>query len=84
MGFGWTEILLIFGIILLVFGPNKLPQLAKNLGSSINVFKEEVTKAQSSLEDSTPSEPIEEDASAEREESSEVDGSEPDTTNGDA
>lgn len=59
MGFGWTETLLIFGVILLVFGPNMLPELARNLGSSVNVFKEEVTNTQDSLEDGLPSNPLE-------------------------
>lgn len=59
MGFGWTETLLIFGIILLIFGPKKLPELARNLGSSINVFKNEVSKTTESLEDGLPSDPLE-------------------------
>ncbi|MFB6346877.1 MAG: twin-arginine translocase TatA/TatE family subunit [bacterium] len=62
MGFGWTETLLIFGVILLIFGPSKLPELARNLGSSINVFKEEVTKAKDSIEEEVPSQPLEEQA----------------------
>lgn len=61
MGFGWTELIIIFGIVLLLFGPKKLPQLAKNLGSSINVFKDELSKTTDSLEEGVPSNPIEED-----------------------
>lgn len=62
MGFGWTETLLIFGVILLIFGPNKLPQLARNLGSSINVFKEEVSKTTEGIEENVPSQPLEDEA----------------------
>jgi len=33
------HLLLIFGIALLVFGPNKLPELGKGIGESIKGFK---------------------------------------------
>ncbi|MBI1291120.1 twin-arginine translocase TatA/TatE family subunit [bacterium] len=36
---GTTEVILIFVAILLVFGPAKLPALAKALGQSIREFK---------------------------------------------
>lgn len=39
MGFGWTELVLIFLIILLFFGGKRLPGLARSLGSGINEFK---------------------------------------------
>lgn len=39
MNLGWTEILLIGGIALLLFGPNKLPSLGRSLGESIRGFK---------------------------------------------
>jgi sec-independent protein translocase protein TatA len=62
MGFGWTETLLIFGIILLIFGPNKLPELARSLGNSINIFKEEMSEAKDSLEETMPSDSMEAEA----------------------
>ena len=34
-GLGFTEILVILGVALLVFGPDKLPDLAKTLGRSL-------------------------------------------------
>ena len=34
-----THLLLIFGIVLLVFGPKKLPELGKGIGESIRGFK---------------------------------------------
>lgn len=37
LGFG--EILLILVIALVIFGPSKLPQLGKSIGSSIREFK---------------------------------------------
>jgi sec-independent protein translocase protein TatA len=39
MNLGWTELLLIFGIGLLMFGPSRLPNLGKSLGESIRGFK---------------------------------------------
>jgi sec-independent protein translocase protein TatA len=39
MGLKWTEILLIFGALLLLFGGSRLPQLGSSLGSAIRNFK---------------------------------------------
>lgn len=36
---GGTELLVIFGIVLLVFGAGKLPKIARDLGSGIQEFK---------------------------------------------
>ena len=45
-GLGGQELLLILFIILLFFGPSKLPELARGLGKGIREFK----KAQADLE----------------------------------
>ena len=37
-----TELLLIFGIIVLLFGAKKIPELAKGIGKGIKNFKEEM------------------------------------------
>ena len=39
---GGTELLLIFGIIVLLFGAKKIPDLAKGLGQGIKNFKKEM------------------------------------------
>lgn len=39
MNLGWTELLLIGGILLLLFGPSKLPGLGKSIGEAIRGFK---------------------------------------------
>ncbi|MCE3009771.1 MAG: twin-arginine translocase TatA/TatE family subunit [Proteobacteria bacterium] len=39
MNLGMTELLLILGIVLLLFGPSKLPGLGKSLGEAIRGFK---------------------------------------------
>jgi sec-independent protein translocase protein TatA len=43
-GLGGTELLLILGVALLLFGGKKLPELAKGLGQGIREFKK-ATKA---------------------------------------
>jgi sec-independent protein translocase protein TatA len=40
MGLGGTEIFLIAGIVLLLFGGKKLPELMRGLGKGIREFKE--------------------------------------------
>lgn len=39
LGMRGPELLIIFGIILLLFGATRLPQLGKSLGSGIRNFK---------------------------------------------
>ena len=39
MSLGVTELLLIFGIIVVLFGATRLPQLGKGLGEGISNFK---------------------------------------------
>jgi sec-independent protein translocase protein TatA len=41
---GLPELLVIFLIVLVLFGANKLPQLGKGLGSAIRNFKEGVNE----------------------------------------
>lgn len=39
IGLGMPEMLLVLGVVLLIFGGSRLPQLAKGLGSSVREFK---------------------------------------------
>jgi len=39
-----TELLIIFGIIVLLFGAKKIPELAKGLGKGIKNFKSEMNE----------------------------------------
>lgn len=48
---GTQEIILILAILLIVFGPKKLPELAKELGKAIQEFK----KASASITDTASS-----------------------------
>jgi sec-independent protein translocase protein TatA len=54
---GW-EVVLIFAVILILFGAKKLPELARGLGQGIKEFKKatrEVTDEIQSAADDTPS-----------------------------
>ena len=46
MRFGTTELMVIFGIAVLIFGPTKLPQLGKAVGQTIGNFKRSISKAE--------------------------------------
>jgi sec-independent protein translocase protein TatA len=49
-GLGYQELLLILVIVLILFGAQRLPDLARSLGSSVKEFKKGVTE----LKDETP------------------------------
>jgi sec-independent protein translocase protein TatA len=44
-GLGYQELLIILVIVLVLFGANRLPQLARSLGSSVKEFKKGVDDA---------------------------------------
>jgi sec-independent protein translocase protein TatA len=44
-GLGYQELLVILVIVLVLFGANRLPELARSLGSSVKEFKKGVTEA---------------------------------------
>jgi sec-independent protein translocase protein TatA len=48
---GMPELIIIFVIALIVFGPRKLPELGKSLGRSLNEFKRASNELKSTLED---------------------------------
>ena len=45
-GLGYQELLIILVIVLVLFGANRLPQLARSLGSSVKEFKKGVDEVQ--------------------------------------
>ena len=45
-GLGYQELLIILVIVLILFGANRLPELAKSLGSSVKEFKKGVNESQ--------------------------------------
>jgi sec-independent protein translocase protein TatA len=44
-GIGPTELIVVLVVALLVFGPKRLPDLGRSLGSGMREFKESVTGA---------------------------------------
>jgi sec-independent protein translocase protein TatA len=48
---GFPELLLIFIVVLVVFGPKKLPEFAKLLGKTLREFRSTVDQAKSAIED---------------------------------
>lgn len=50
MGLGFTELMVILVIVLILFGPGKLPEFGKAIGTGIREFK----RAQNDLLDDDP------------------------------
>jgi sec-independent protein translocase protein TatA len=42
-GFGPTELIIVLVIVLLIFGPKRLPGMGKALGSGMKEFKDSIT-----------------------------------------
>ena len=49
--FGWTEILLIAFVVLLLFGGKKIPELMRGLGKGVREFKRGKDDDQKELDD---------------------------------
>jgi sec-independent protein translocase protein TatA len=43
MPLGWPELIIIFVIVLLVFGPKRLPMLGRQLGGGMREFKDSIS-----------------------------------------
>ena len=52
---GTSELILILGIALVVFGPSKLPEIGKAMGKSIREFKDHANKVSDVQVDKTVS-----------------------------
>lgn len=51
---GITEMAVIFVIALIVFGPRKLPELGRSLGSAMREFRRSLNEIQREIEDADP------------------------------
>ncbi|PSN18190.1 twin-arginine translocase TatA/TatE family subunit [filamentous cyanobacterium CCP5] len=40
---GWTEVVIILGVAVLIFGPKKIPELGSSLGKTLRGFKDEMS-----------------------------------------
>ena len=50
-GLGTTELVIVFGIVILLFGGKKLPQLGKSMGNAITNFKKGLNENPDKVED---------------------------------
>ncbi|KAF1083573.1 MAG: Twin-arginine translocation protein TatA [Candidatus Rifleibacterium amylolyticum] len=57
MGIGFTELIVILVIILILFGPGKLPEIGKALGRGIREFKDAQKEAKNHSSDNDDNKP---------------------------
>jgi sec-independent protein translocase protein TatA len=53
--FGIWEIMIILVVVLVIFGPRRLPELAKGLGQSVRLFRKEMRDFKADLDLDEPS-----------------------------
>jgi TatA/E family protein of Tat protein translocase len=46
---GWQELVIILIIVVVLFGPRRLPEIAEALGKSVRKFKESAREAQAEI-----------------------------------
>lgn len=49
-GLGWVEILIILGVVLLLFGAKRIPEIARSLGKGIKEFKKGLSEEEEKKE----------------------------------
>jgi sec-independent protein translocase protein TatA len=54
---GWNELVIILVIVLIIFGPRRLPDFAEAFGKSIRKFKQATREAREEIESSTEKKP---------------------------
>ncbi len=70
-GIGPPELIVIFLIILILFGAKRLPELARSLGRSINEFKSATQNIKDDLDISKDEPPIAENSASQKDEKKE-------------
>ena len=70
-GIGPPELIVIFLIILILFGAKRLPELARSLGRSINEFKSATQNIKNDLDVSTDEPPISEKSASQKDKKNE-------------
>jgi sec-independent protein translocase protein TatA len=54
MNFGFTELLIILAILIVIFGANRLPELGRGIGRGIRNFKDATKEADKAAADERP------------------------------
>ena len=54
---GWNELVIILVIVLIIFGPRRLPDFADAFGKSIRKFRQATREARDEIESSTEKKP---------------------------
>ncbi len=55
--FGATELILVLVIVLVIFGPSKLPEIGKAIGRTLQEFRKATTDRTKNSDDDEPGEP---------------------------
>lgn len=50
-GLGWPEVLIILFVMVLIFGPKKIPEIGSSLGKTIRSFKAEINREKPTEDD---------------------------------
>ena len=58
MRLGWTEIILIVILVMILFMSNKIPGMMRNLADGINVFKKELKDTKKPAEKKSGKKPV--------------------------
>jgi sec-independent protein translocase protein TatA len=62
--FGFTEIMIVLVIVLLLFGAKRIPEIAGSFGKGINEFKRNLSDAQKQITDPAPPRSVSQGAAA--------------------
>src|SRR4029450_8590067 len=81
---GLTELIIIFVIALIIFGPRKLPELGKSLGKSLAEFKKASNELRNTLEEEIRIEEQKTEAAKQEEQKTEKPSSSPTTPQSEA
>ncbi|MCS6813111.1 MAG: twin-arginine translocase TatA/TatE family subunit [Cyanobacteria bacterium] len=52
-GLGWTEVVIILIVAVVIFGPKKIPELGSALGKTLRGFKQELNEPTDEITEST-------------------------------
>ncbi|MEL6382726.1 MAG: twin-arginine translocase TatA/TatE family subunit [Cyanobacteria bacterium J06626_18] len=50
---GWTEVILVLGVAIVIFGPKKIPELGSAIGRTLRGFKEEMNAQEAESEEAS-------------------------------